>query len=499
VAAPSPYPNNPYSFSRNGQLFIVPIGPAIAEVPYPVQSLAKPRDYSLWVRGQIEEPAFKLDRVRMPPGLYQDVRDDLARYAPIPVSRSAFRRSQHAYVGVIDSDGKPYYFALDSRGLAVSEADTNDERVWKTFDALADQEQIMAVRKRRVDAAGEMVQVDRELSQPTLFVIKADLTSDQVARLYASEMRRVGAELAEQTGEEDLDPPREDDVEKARHINTDGLLHLRYKHKTPREHVHHERTFRGARFGGGKHRASAPSRTRRPRVASFKPRRGRRGSEAKEKDPKTDKAPKAAKAPKATRGPKQARLKIGRKPKVLRLKMGPRGTRAPDEKLNAWRQKYPGGKVGKMQGPLARSIQVLSVDEMFELKKALPKKPKEEKTKKAPSGKASKKQAGAGGKTRYTYPQEKGGGKSKAGQQQPLLVVQHDDSKHADPAELANQLGCSVRTLQRTARRLGADGFGSFMRSHLKRFAAKHRIDPDYWNVLYARLRETEHSPTMGI
>jgi hypothetical protein len=332
----------PYQFIKRGNLFVIPVGPSISEVPYPTQTLTKPKDYSLWVRGAIEEPEeYQVNQPTMPPSVYRDVRADLVRFSPVPVTRSAFRRSEHAYVGVIDSKGTPYYFALDSRGISVRERDQNDEKIWKTFARLAEEEHMTAVRERRETAAREMERVDRELSEPLLIITKGlheDEGRRQAGNRYAAEMRRAGAELAEQCGEEDLDPPREDDVDKA-----------------------------------------------------------------------------------------------------------------------------------------------------------LPRKSKEEKVKKKPTSKASKKQAGAGGKTRYTYPNEKKGGKP--GSQQVPLVVEHDDSKHADPAEFANQLGVSVRTLQRTAKHLGRDGFTKFMRSHLKRFSAKHRLDPDYWGTLYDRLREVTQLP----
>lgn len=287
----------PYSFIKRGNLFIIPVGPSIAEVDYPTYTLEKPRDYSQWVHGKVDQPPFDLDKARMPPSLYQDVRDDLVRFSPVAVSRSAFRKSNHAYVGVIDSNGKPYYFALDSRGISVKPAAVDDDKVWKTFDRLSEDEQTMAVRERRANAAKEMVVVDRELSDPKLVL----------------------------------------------------------------------------------------------------------------------------------------------------------------------------------------------------LIKALPKKANDGEVKKTPTKKASKKQVGAGGKPRYTYPNEKkGAAKPGANRQVPLVVVNHDDSKHADPNELANQLGVSVRTLRRIAKKLGREEFSRFMRSRLKRFAAKHRVDPDYWGTLYGQLAATE-------
>lgn len=336
-------PNNPYQFSRKGNLFVIPVGPAIPEVDYPTQRFDKPRDYSLWVRGVIEEPDFQLDRVRMPPSMFQEVRDDLVRYSPVAVSRSAFKRSEHAYVGVIDSQGTPYYFALDSRGISVRKASGDDDRAWKTFDKLSDHEHAQALHRRRAEASAEVRRVDSELSAPVL-VIKADATL--VANRYALRMARASRDIASQIG--DVEAVAREDAE-----------------------------------------------------IDF-------------------------------------------------------------------------------------------------LDKALPRKAKDDSVKKTPSSKAAKKQAGAGGKTRYTYPNEKKKagsptkGKTSGPTPLPAGQPEHDDSAHANPGELANQLGVSVATLHKVARRLGRDGFSKFMRAHLKRFSAKHRLSPDYWGTLYERLHATD-------
>jgi len=446
----------PYQFIRRGQLFIVPVGPSIAEVPYPVQSFTKPRDYSLWVHGRIEEPAFQLDHARMPPSLYQDVRNDLVRYSPVEVTRSAFQRSNHAYVGVIDSKGQPYYFALDSRGMSVRAVEIDDDRVWKTFDKLAVQEHMQAVRARRHDATAEMKNVDRELSEPKLVVMmKGD---------YAAEMRRIGAELAEQCEEEDLDPPRpEDDAEKAAKW-------------TPQNQFN----YKPARSSWWRNmpKDKQPKQAKQPKEKTAKQPREKKLRATPEQRTQAHLEQYEARA----RGRQAVRDKLrGERKKTKQAK-----PKASNDRLDAWRKKHPGGNVDAVAAhPFA---------------KALPKGGSKEKAvKKTPSKKASSKKVGAGGKPRYSYPGEKkkaGAKKPGAGgaKQQPLLVIaaKHDDSKHADPAELANQLGVSIRTLQHTARQHGRSGFGKFMRSHLKRFAAKHRLDPDFWNTLYERLHDME-------
>lgn len=357
--------STPYQFVSRGNLFITPVGPSIADAPYPTQSFTKPPDYSLWVHGQILEPGLYLDRARMSPSLYQEIRDDLTRYAPVEVTRSAFRRAEHAYVGVIDSRGTPYYFALDSRGVSVREAPT--DAAWKAFDRLADDEHMAAVRQRRVDAAEETRRIDRELSEPILIITKGIKYGKKVE----------------------------------------------WKHDVP-----HSSWWR-----------NIP-----------KERGGSDESEGGDVEQKPKKEPK----PKAS-----------------------------ESKMDAWRVKYPSGRVARKNPKIT---------------KALPRGRGDDDVKRAPTSKASMKQAGARGKTRYTYPQEKNKSKVGTGPDYVPLVVVHDDTKHADPSELANQLGVSVRTLQRCARKLGGDGFAKFMRSHLKRFAAKHRLDPDYWGTLYVNL-----------
>lgn len=388
--------STPYQFISRGNLFITPVGQSVADAPHPTQVMTKPPDFSLWVHGEIHEPGPDLDRARMSTRLYREVRDDLTRFSPVEVTRSAIRRSSHAYVGVIDSRGTPYYFALDSRGVSVREA---PERAWKAFDELATAEHMAAVRGRRAAAAGEMRRVDRELSEP-LVVTKG----------------------------------------------------IKYGKKVDwRGDVPHSSWWRNAKRKKGPKAEAA----------------GSDGEGAAEKA--------VAYCSRCGADPcscgDDARRETGNRYAAEYRRAG----------HELWLQLGDGES--ELDPPRPEDELYLSVA------KALPKKSKESKTKKAPSSKASKKQAGAGGKTRYTYPREKSGGARARGQAP--LVVTHDDTKRADPAELANQLGVSVRTLRRAARRLGSDEFATFMRARLKIFAQKHRLDPDYWGTLYAALVAT--------
>lgn len=700
----------PYAFIKRGNLFITPVGPSIAEVPYPTQPFTKPREFSLWVRGRIEEPAFQLDRVRMPPSLYQEVRDDLVRFSPVEVTRSAFQRSQHAYVGVIDSKGKPYYFALDSRGISIREADIDDQRVWKTFDRLADHERSMATRQRRGAATVEMEQVARELSQPQLVLVKSEIVR----------VNRDGRQLSVSTAAGSANVPSRNEAQAAlqQHLPSGFKvggsvnLHRASVHSgaprgafdsdaihimRPSEvaahgvygnelHPDHLESIRSAWSEGkqlepidvnvthtgqwhiedGNHRMHVAAATDAPVALRFRqvgaqylPQTGirdisdrLRAAHAAEKalaacilakadghtgtmialhlprevaerialpggelpetmhitlaylgknltDEQKRGALVAVRRFAQQAGPIKALLGgVGRfsasstsegrdvvylsvdSPDITRLRpklldeLAAEGlepsnvhgfvphvtlayiatsARTPIKRFPPLPVEFPcvsltvadqkmllpfmaptlvitvnksdrirGGRADKMKpsdfdprqlsigsdherehtddDAIAREIAMdhLAEDEDYYRKlkmveKALPRSNKDEKVKKTPTSKASKKKAGAGGKTRYTYPNEKksGAGGGKTAQPLPLVVVQHDDSKNANPAELANQLGVSVRTLQRAAKQLGREGFAKFMRSHLKRFSAKHRIDPDYWGTLHDRLGST--------
>lgn len=149
-----------------GNLFITPVGRLIVEVDFPrqSQSLVKPKPYSLLVGGETVEPdaQHELDRLAAPLRLYQDVRDDLAKYSPVDVTRAALAMRDHKYVGVIDSDGTPFRFVLSSRGIkvdAVPEAGLGE--VWEEFDRLMEDEQRLSRTRRREQAHQEQVAIDR--------------------------------------------------------------------------------------------------------------------------------------------------------------------------------------------------------------------------------------------------------------------------------------------------------------------------------------------------
>jgi len=131
------------------------------------------------------------------------------------------------------------------------------------------------------------------------------------------------------------------------------------------------------------------------------------------------------------------------------------------------------------------------------IEKALPRTSKEKPVKKAPHNKASSKKAGSTGKTRYSYPQEDNKPKAPKKKANPVATPPPEDDTppSADPTDLANQLHMSVATLQRIAQRFvdnqklgGRKGFMAFMKTRLKDFAGKHRIDGDYWGLIFTAL-----------
>lgn len=594
----SPYPNNPYQFSRNGQLFIIPVGPTIPEVPYPTQTFTKPPDYSLWVRGKIEEPAFQLDAARMPPSMYQEVRDDLVRYSPVPVSRSAFHRSQHAYVGVIDSKGTPYYFALDSRGISVRPAGDGDDRVWKTFDRLADMERSQAMRERRADATKEVEQVGRELSEPMLVVTKGlrygktpswhhdapgsswwrhaprekpakqpkepkapkppkPSAGERAAartkvHLENYEARARGRQeirdkLRAERKKTKVAKPKADDSKldtwKQKHpggnVETmhahpfaralDGKLHLVVlkadKVTFPKDHEAAMRVPKGGscckncsfvdvdghacksehyvKWAGTHKLPPLPL----DEICSdwYEPRAPIEKAISSEHFAHVVQRTTNAAPEEHGFGPRKVfihHVHEAAKQHLGGMSLKEFKDRLPEHRRAGTLHMARADLVGAMDpkkvaasetkdGPAEHHFLLRTVKAFV---KALPRKPKEEKVKKRPTRKATKKQAGAGGKTRYTYPQEKRvKNKKKNPNANPARAqhaepVEHDDAIHSDPVELANQLKVSLHTLQTAARRKGCKGFARFMRSHLKRFSAKHGLGSDYWATIYSKL-----------
>lgn len=535
----------PNQIARRGQLFIIPVGPAIAEVPYPIQSFTKPKDHSLWVHGKIEEPEFQLDRAIMPPSVYREVRDDLNKFSPVPVSRSAIRKSNHAYVGVIDSNGTPYYFALDSRGISVREV-AGDE-VWKTFDALIDAERTEALHRRRVEATEEMKAVDRELRDPKLVIMTKGIGG--FIRLLRPNREPKQPKVKQPRAPRAPRAPKEPKVKQAKppkeikfRTSESGKQHrataphgsYKIKQTKGQHHLIYQPHL--------DHAAKEGAAGTRQHLGAFDSPHGAATAAAAHHAEQVKKSMDVIKAhhphvrwvAHQLRNGKMVNHESGTHAyRVHRPETGTthyvvishRGVKShhdtPEEaavaahvhtKVSKARKRLPGGHVRDPDDFDAKQLRIgakhehehtsdddiaseIAMDHLSEdpdyytklkqVEKALPKKSKDKPVKKTPSSKASKKQTGKTGKPRYTYPQEKGGAKTA---QQPLIPIQHDDSKHANPSEFANQLGVSVRTLQRAAKHLGRDGFTKFMRSRLKRFSVKHRIDPDYWGTLYEKL-----------
>ena len=158
--------------------------------------------------------------------------------------------------------------------------------------------------------------------------------------------------------------------------------------------------------------------------------------------------------------------------------------------------------------------------------KALPGTGKEKPTsrKPRPQSTASTKKQGAGGRTRYTYPTEKGkpgaaptanGPKTKrAGSpqaQEPQKEVKPREQvggskpqpqpdpvqvEFVDPSKLARLLRVDVNQLKKLATKLTRKKFIKFMMGKLKNFAEKHNLDAKYFGLVYDALTGMPTAPS---
>lgn len=148
----------------------------VNEVPMPAHSSLSPPAGSRWLRGQLTDPGDdnRLDSVFVPPGLFKTVRDDVARYSRIPVTRCALTRMENAYAGVIDSDGDPWLFALNSEGMRVRKA-SNPESAWALFDKLIDNERYVGRLVRREHASEETSKLYITMSKSEEMTLRKDM------------------------------------------------------------------------------------------------------------------------------------------------------------------------------------------------------------------------------------------------------------------------------------------------------------------------------------
>lgn len=126
------------------------------EVPVPSYPLVIPEG-AQWLRGQLIDPSerFKLDDQFIPPGIYKTVRNDISQYADISCTRIALSKHNNEYIGVIDSNGDPYFFSINSMGMTARKAD-DPEAAWKIFDELMTQERKVGLDYRREKANDDL-------------------------------------------------------------------------------------------------------------------------------------------------------------------------------------------------------------------------------------------------------------------------------------------------------------------------------------------------------
>lgn len=136
------------------------------------------------------------------------------------------------------------------------------------------------------------------------------------------------------------------------------------------------------------------------------------------------------------------------------------------------------------------------------IEKALPKDKAEKNSKKKPvKTAAGKKKAGKNGKTRYTYPKEKGGATAKpgrpispppgsAGDEDYMPPARQPQQLPVDPNKLCAQLGIQKETLEKVISQFskngqGSKGFAKFWLSQARKFSEKHGLDAGYWKRLF--------------
>lgn len=176
----------------------------------PMHFMLRPKEGQQVVGGELlpAVEAHKLDTAGMPPSLYQEVRDDLSVLVSIPCTRIALTRANHAYVGIIDSNGVPYFFRLSSTGV-VTKSVKDTDAAWRAFDRLMDVERSAARQQRRGVADKEMLG----------FVVKGQRAKPYGHTAYT---RRTKSGKLVQVKAKGV---RLDDL--ARHKNARGLFHDR--------------------------------------------------------------------------------------------------------------------------------------------------------------------------------------------------------------------------------------------------------------------------------
>jgi len=207
-------------------------------VPMPHYDLMIPQSGTVWLRGKLTPPVdqFKLDSHLLPPGLYKTVRDDLARYSTIPVSRVALRKNNNVYEGIIDSNGDPYLFILGTAGIAVHKAE-NDDDAWKWFDALISIEQkagLQLQRKHSAQAVSDFFDVTHDSVTKAL---PSKDRSDSTGRAKKTRSKKVAAKKVGKNGKTRYNYPQDKQQASKKKPGADKNGPQRVAEKTQKEEL----------------------------------------------------------------------------------------------------------------------------------------------------------------------------------------------------------------------------------------------------------------------
>jgi len=137
----------------------------------PVQFFIKPRLGGVIASGIVQEedpPSIAGDHL-----VFDDVRRDLMTLLPIPVTALAIERVGRVYRGVVESDGKPVLFAVDSRGFKLRDP-VDEDKARELFRELSEREMDASRELHQRQSTHQHDQYVAELSVPQ---IKKSLTA----------------------------------------------------------------------------------------------------------------------------------------------------------------------------------------------------------------------------------------------------------------------------------------------------------------------------------
>jgi hypothetical protein len=455
-------------------------------------SLVKPPLGSTIVGGELIEPRRQRYAQLQNHGVYAEVKADLVRYTKLEPSALALKRVPLGYLGVLDTGGSFYFVSMTSLGVRADPIPVEQEReAFATLSQLADEEQALDTAQRRQESTKEHEAILSKAERGHRAYTRRDPRSGKTVQVKA----KGGAPAAAPRGVESLPL-----LEKERW--DDGS----------------EVSYRQSPFPMGK-KPFVPGWLMKQAQVEQVNLRDLHSSQSRVTEHGVQQY---LKAPPGKEKPEDL-------PIVYRTHDGHSVIQDGHHRLTA----------AHLRGAAVAHARVVHVPENLddarkgdsmskpfvpllrfpdELEKALPRGGGEDEAKPKPAAKASKQQVGENGRTRYSYPGEAEKKRldravnpkapnaepnapndvnPEEGQppvQDPIQAAKPSE-KSVEPEELANALEVSVHTLRGIAKRFqdkpalgGKEGFQKFMATHLKEFIAKHKLDADYFSLLYDNL-----------